>query len=834
MLGRKLGRYQILQGIGAGGMGEVYRARDEHLERDVALKVLPPGAVGDEQARRRFRKEALALSRLNHPNIATVHDFSTEADLDFLVMEYVEGDTLSAKLARGPLAEREIIQLGVQIAEGLTTAHQQGVVHRDIKPDNVRMTSDGRVKILDFGLAQLVRHADHAIAAETVSQTQATGGTFPYMAPEQLRGTEVDPRTDIHAVGAVLYEMATGQRPYREQLIARLVEAILHQAPEPPSALNPRISAELERIVLKCLEKDPENRYQSAKELAVDLRRLGTPSVSASVVSAAPRRRPANLWVGVGVAAAVLLAALVAMNVDRLNPRPARPAAERLNTVVILPSQVFAADTDGFLADAIPSLLSTYLAQVQGLEVKAPPTSADFERVGSDMDKVVNAYKVDGLVLSSVSAQADRLMLDVQLVDAATRRLIWSQQFAQGRQYHMDLVRMAADALRATLRPDAAPPSGALVGTSSPDTELLLQRGRYYARFYSYRKQNSDFDLALSAFERVLAQEPSSAAAAVGIAGLHIARIEAGAAMADVLAHVDRWTGRALEIDSRSGEAWRILSVAEEFRPNADRQTRIEYALKAAWLAPASAGAQHALGTVVGRHSLQLALAALGEATRLDPLQLNSSLAAAGALAILGRTAEGLPLVEDVLKIEPDIVVGQLVKSFLLLSDRRDVGAAEVLKRLEPHVAAARLQPGWFRFVQDWLAFETTQKTGDRPGAEAALKRLVALARGDGERFPQWQAVTLHVVLALARHGELEAAMDALDGRFDAGVAEPYDSLVQNPDLQRVRQDPRFQRIAARSRVQFESLAVALQEACERKECPRYLEKPLVDLLSLR
>ncbi len=262
MIGRTLSHYRIVEKIGAGGMGEVYRARDQHLGRDVAIKVLPPGTLGDEHARKRFRKEAQALSKLNHPHIATVFDFDTQDGVDFLVMELVEGVTLSDKLAAGALSEKEITRLGGQVAEALEEAHERGVVHRDLKPGNVMVTPKGQVKVLDFGLAKLVRPevASATAPTESFTETQGVAGTLPYMAPEQLRGEQVDARTDIWALGAVLYEMATGQRPFREELAPRLTEAILHQAPKAPSEVKRRISLGLESIILKALDKDPGRR----------------------------------------------------------------------------------------------------------------------------------------------------------------------------------------------------------------------------------------------------------------------------------------------------------------------------------------------------------------------------------------------------------------------------------------------------------------------------------------------------------------------------------------------------------------------------------------------
>jgi eukaryotic-like serine/threonine-protein kinase len=199
LVGQTLDHYRIVEKIGSGGMGDVYRAHDEHLEREVAIKVLPPGTLADEHSRKRFRKEALALSKLNHPNVATIHDFDTQQGVDFLVMEYIPGVTLNEKLGGRPLPETKIIALGMQLADGLSAAHEQGVVHRDLKPGNLRLTADGRLKILDFGLAKLRLPASATMTTESLSETRGMAGTLPYMAPEQVLGGEIDARTDIHA-----------------------------------------------------------------------------------------------------------------------------------------------------------------------------------------------------------------------------------------------------------------------------------------------------------------------------------------------------------------------------------------------------------------------------------------------------------------------------------------------------------------------------------------------------------------------------------------------------------------------------------------------------------
>jgi len=239
IIGQVLGHYRILEQIGAGGMGMVFRAADEQLEREVAVKVLPPGMLADEYARKRFRREALTLAKLNHPNIGTVYEFGSQGGVDFLVMEYVGGAAVDARLGSGPLSQKEVLRLGYQLADGLTSAHDRGVIHRDLKPANLRLTQDNRLKILDFGLAQFVRPENDLGVTASISESQQVSGTLPYMSPEQLRGELIDLRSDIWSAGVVLYELAAGRRPFVSSQVPLVIDAILNKTPEPPSVLNP-------------------------------------------------------------------------------------------------------------------------------------------------------------------------------------------------------------------------------------------------------------------------------------------------------------------------------------------------------------------------------------------------------------------------------------------------------------------------------------------------------------------------------------------------------------------------------------------------------------------
>ncbi len=256
--GRMLGHFRLIEEIGAGGMGIVYRARDTRLERDVAVKVLNLKTLSSDSARKRFRHEALILSRLNHPNIESVYDFHSEQGIDYLVMEYVPGVSLNERLEKGPLPERELLEVGIQLARGLAAAHAQRIIHRDLKPGNLKLTPDNVLKILDFGLAQLCTLPEDETVAETVAVQSPAAGTPAYLSPEQLDGREPDTRSDIYSAGAVLYELATRSRPfpYKGQLLA---DAILHSLPPAPRLKNKDISPDMEAVILKCFEKGSED-----------------------------------------------------------------------------------------------------------------------------------------------------------------------------------------------------------------------------------------------------------------------------------------------------------------------------------------------------------------------------------------------------------------------------------------------------------------------------------------------------------------------------------------------------------------------------------------------
>ena len=435
LLGRVLGHYRMVERIGQGGMGVVYRAHDEHLNRDVAVKILPQGSVADEKSRRRFRKEAMALSKLNHPNIASVYDFDSYNGVDFLVQELISGSGVEQMLAKGPLPEEQIVALGTQLCEGLSAAHGQGVIHLDLKPANLRVADDGRLKILDFGLANVLHtvHGDSDKApTESVVESQHTSGTLPYMAPEQLLNGKRDARTDIWGTGCVLYEIATGKLPFSGTGVA-LADNILHQPPTPPSQLNCKLTSVLESIILKCLEKDPTLRYASTRDIALDLKRSNLQPVPIPIATAIPRtRRAGTKWLRTVVAVTVVLSmSSVAFGVwwYLIRELPKR-------TVVVMHFQNRTQDSSfDWLNRGLSELVTADLAQVKGLDVVSSGELAEAAKSvdpaskpisnGSETLKLAQRAGADVYVTGSfVKAGPSGLRVDVQVHNAKAGRIL--------------------------------------------------------------------------------------------------------------------------------------------------------------------------------------------------------------------------------------------------------------------------------------------------------------------------------------------------------------------------------------------------------------------------
>jgi len=486
VVGRTLSHYSILQEIGKGGMGVVYKARDQHLDKDVAIKVLTPGTLTDELARKRFRREALSLAKMIHPNITTVHDFDTQDGIDFLVMEYIPGATLSDKISAGPLDEEEVIRLGAQLAQGMSAAHQQGLVHRDLKPGNLRVTPDNRLKVLDFGLAKLLRPE-----AEPVGNSSKTvvapedAGTLPYMSPEQLRGQTTDARADIFAMGAVLYEMATGKRPFPEINRPRLIDSILNRTPEPPSKFHQTISPALDRTIMKALEKDPTRRYQSAQELLTDLERV---KMSSSALRADLRRR-----------------------------RPSAPG--RIRSVAVLPLENLSGDrSEDYFADGMTDALISSLAKIAALRVISRTSVMVYKGARKPLPAIASELNVDAVVEGSVLRAAQRVRVTAQLVHASTDRHLWSESYERDMTDILGLQSDVAQAIAGSIQLKLSPKQKAglkkKTAPLSPAAYEAYLKGRYH-----WNKRNSEgLERAIHFFHEAIQHDPKCAPAFAGLA----------------------------------------------------------------------------------------------------------------------------------------------------------------------------------------------------------------------------------------------------------------------------------------------------------------------------
>jgi eukaryotic-like serine/threonine-protein kinase len=580
-------------------MGEVYRAHDDRLDRDVAVKVLPAARALDEGARGRFRKEALALSKLNHPNIATIFDFNTSDGLDYLVMELVDGESLAARIGSQPLAEKDAASFGAQIADALEEAHEHGVIHRDLKPANIVVTPKGRVKVLDFGLARLLRAPGATELTASLTATPAAAGTLPYMAPEQLQGEEADARSDIYALGAVLYEMATSQRAFREELSTRLVDAILHRPPVAPRARNERVSPELERIILKCLEKEPARRYQSAREISVDLRRLAEPaSVSAALPAPEVAALDARRWrtpalVGFGLLALVLLGGLIiGLNLDRL--RGAAPGAP-IHSLAVLPLDNLSHDpAQDYFADGMTEELTTNLAQIGSLRVISRTSVMQYKGTRKNMPEIGRELNVDALVEGSVLRAGQRVRITAQLVRASPEQHLWARSYEGDMGDVLTLQGNVAREIAGEVRAALTPADQARLASArkvDPDVYDAYLRGRHLWE----QANGADLRRSIEFYKQALSRDPNYALAYAGLADSYSMLSDFYLPPREVMPKATEAARKALELDDSLAQAHNALAsihfIYDWDWPGAEREWK-----RAIELNPNFADAHHLYG----------------------------------------------------------------------------------------------------------------------------------------------------------------------------------------------------------------------------------------------
>lgn len=630
LAGQSISHYKIVSLLGKGGMGEVYRARDTQLDRIVALKILPADVATDAERMRRFVSEAKAASALNHPHVATIYEIGEANDISFIAMEYVEGQALAAKINGTPLAIKEIVEIGSQIADALDEAHSKGITHRDIKPANVMLTARGQVKVLDFGLAKITRSAqatDSEISTLIKTEPGVMMGTVPYMSPEQALGREVDHRSDLFSLGVVLYEMATGRLPFAGASTSETLDRILHSQPDAMARFNYDVPAELERIVRKCLEKERERRYQSARELLIDLKNLQRDSdakVAPTVVRQPPgvvsllsqRHKLARL--------SALLLVIVAL-VSAYFYWSAKKTEAAIDSIAVLPfaNQNRAEETE-YIADGLTESIINNLTQLPALRVIARNSAFRFKGKADDPLSAGKALGVRAVVVGRVLQRGESLMVSAELVDVRDNKQLWGQNYNRKLSDIFAVQGEIAKEISETLRLKL---TGAERQQLAKRPTENLKAFQYYmqGRSYGQRRTREDLLTAIRYCEKAIAEDRNYALAYAGLADAYS---NLGGRGYIVLIEGRRKTEeaarKALALDENLAEAHAALGQANTYFAPYDFALGDREHRRAIELSPSSAIAHLYFGMSLTRQGrLDEGIQEIMKARELDPLSSN-------------------------------------------------------------------------------------------------------------------------------------------------------------------------------------------------------------------
>jgi len=768
--GSVLGPYVIRSAVGKGGMGEVYRATDSRLGRDVAIKVLPERLIASRDALKRFEREAKALAALSHPNILTIHDVGTQDSISYVVMELLEGETLRTRMERSTLSISEVLDIATQIARGLAAAHSKGVIHRDLKPENIFLTTDGHVKVLDFGLARFAigpqeRLAD-VLTRSFETQSGTIMGTAPYMSPEQLLGEEIDARTDIFSFGVLLYEMITGKRPFGGKTTTEIMASILKDHPSTTMETRKDVPAQLDSLILRCLSKPREERFPAASDLLAALLDIPT-SGEKTVLAQSFKQRILYRNLGMMILIALFISGMYLFFSG---------AGRKITSLAVLPFQNAGGDPESeYISDGITETLINNMSGVTDLRIIARTTAFTYKGKEVNPTKVGNELKVEAVLMGKVVHRKDDLTVQVDLVDTTKGSQIWGERYMRKLSDIVNVEQEIARQITERLKIELSGEERKRI--SEKPTQNIEAYHLYLKGRYQWNKRTEEgLQKARDYFQEATEQDPTFARAYAGLADVYVSFFDYELLPPEEATKRAKAAAfKALEIDPDLGEAHSSLAHAylHEWKWS-DSENEFRRAIQ---LDPGYATTYHWYAlclTSLGR--TKEAVAAMKKAAELDPLSLRISADLGMALLANRQFDEAIQQETKTLDMDSKFRVAYWIRGMAL------EGKGEYAKAIEQFQQALKLSPN----NPNYLAAlgHAYGMWGKKEEALRILKQLQAFPKEHGT-FPFFLALVYTGI------GDRDSAIQMLEQSIaDRSGSARY--LKIEPRLDPLRSDPRY------------------------------------------